>query len=148
MKIKEATREREREGKRGREIERERERERKLEGNRNGGEKVKKERDGDHWSDFTLGLFSDGRRYETPSRACSNSGIPIPWLVEIVTFHPGRIFSKKWLKWNRPKNVKHTSINYHVCFGHITANNKTNFVEKCCCSENIVIKPCDIITFV
>ncbi|TGZ52194.1 hypothetical protein DBV15_03753 [Temnothorax longispinosus] len=55
----------------------------------------KRRRAGDRWSDFTLGLFSDGRRYETPSRACSNSGIPILRFAEIVTFHPARGFSRK-----------------------------------------------------
>lgn len=73
--------------------------------------RVKEERDGDHWSDFTLGLFSDGRRYEIPSRACSNSGIPIPWLVEIVTFHPGRVFSKKWFEMEPAKKRQRPRIN-------------------------------------
>lgn len=73
-----------------------REKERAYEGR---GEETKKgrkrRRAGDRWSDFTLGLFSDGRRYETPFRACSNSGIPILRFAEIVTFHPARGFREK-----------------------------------------------------
>ena len=68
-------------GEKERERERERERKEKQGERETTKKRAKEERDGDHWSDFTLGLFSDGRRYEIPSRACSNSGIPIPWLA-------------------------------------------------------------------
>jgi len=89
----------ERERKREKEKERASLRESHGEERTGGEERTKKEREeeraGDRWSDFTLGLFSDGRRYETPSRACSNSGIPIPRFAKIVTLRPARGFLRK-----------------------------------------------------
>lgn len=61
------------EGGGGKEIERRgtrREKEEETKRGAEGGEGERGERE-DRWSDFTLGLFSDGRRYGTPSRACS-----------------------------------------------------------------------------